>query len=227
MTGAEGLAAALVGGVLTSVSPCVLAAAPVAVGYVGGQAASPRRAWALALAFVAGMNAALLVAGLLAARLGLLLGALPGPWFVAVGALVIAAAVWLWRAAPAACAIRLPAGVKQRLARSGLWGAVVLGALIGTVMSPCATPALVAALALAGAGSAFGASMWWGAALLLTYGIGHSLLLMVAGAMPSAATALVRRFSVWQDWLPGRRSFALVLAMSGAWWVAQGLGMVG
>ena len=227
MTGAEGLAAALVGGVLTSVSPCVLAAAPVAVGYVGGQAASPRRAWALALAFVAGMNAALLVAGLLAARLGLLLGALPGPWFVTVGALVIAAAVWLWRAAPAQCAIRLPAGVEQRLARSGLWGAVVLGALIGTVMSPCATPALVAALALAGAGSAFGASMWWGAALLLAYGIGHSLLLMVAGAMPSAATALVRRFSVWQDWLPGRRSFALVLAMSGAWWVAQGLGMVG
>jgi len=227
MTGAEGLAAALVGGVLTSVSPCVLAAVPVAVGYVGGQALSPRRAWALALAFVAGMNAALLVAGLLAARLGLLLGALPGPWFVAVGALVIAAAVWLWRAAPAQCAIRLPAGVEQRLARSGLWGAVVLGALIGTVMSPCATPALVAALALAGAGSAFGASMWWGAALLLAYGIGHSLLLMVAGAMPSAATALVRRFSVWQDWLPGRRSFALVLAMSGAWWVAQGLGMVG
>lgn len=44
MTGTEGLLAALVGGVLTSASPCVLAAVPVAVGYVGGQALTPRRA---------------------------------------------------------------------------------------------------------------------------------------------------------------------------------------
>ena len=43
MTGAEGLAAAFVGGVLTSASPCVLAAVPVAVGFVGGQAMTPRR----------------------------------------------------------------------------------------------------------------------------------------------------------------------------------------
>ena len=76
MTGIEGLAAALFGGLLTSASPCTLAAVPVAVGYVGGQAASPRRAWALSLGFVAGMNLALLALGLAAARLGLLLGAL-------------------------------------------------------------------------------------------------------------------------------------------------------
>lgn len=223
MTGAEGLAAAFVGGVLTSVSPCVLAAVPVAVGYVGGQAVTPRRAWVLALSFVAGMNLALLAMGLLAARLGLLLGALPGPWSVAVGVLVIAAAVGLWRTQAAACGIRMPAALVQRLARSGVWGAVVLGALIGTVMSPCATPALAAALALAGSGSAFGVSMWWGAALLLAYGIGHSLLLLVAGAMPGAASALVRRFASSASWLPGRRAFSLLLALAGLWWVAQGL----
>lgn len=227
MTGAEGLAAAFIGGVLTSASPCVLAAVPVAVGYVGGQAASPRRAWALALAFVAGMNGALLAMGLLAARLGLLLGALPGPWSVAVGALVIAAAVWLWRSQVGACGIRLPVPLERHLARSGLWGALVLGALIGTVMSPCATPALAAALALAGSGATFGASMWWGAALLLAYGIGHSALLLAAGAMPGAAAAMVRRFDSVQGWLPGRRCFAALLALAGLWWVLQGLGVVG
>ena len=226
MTGAEGLAAAFVGGVLTSASPCVLAAVPVAVGFVGGRALSPRRAWTPALAFVAGMNAALLAMGLLAARLGLLLGTLPGPWSVAVGALVIGAAAWLWRTQAAACGIRLPAALELRLARSGLWGAVVLGALIGTVMSPCATPALAAALALAGSGSAFGASMWWGATLLLAYGIGHSALLLAAGAMPGAAGALMQRFASAQAWLPGRRSFAALLAAAGAWWIAQGLGVV-
>ena len=102
----------------------------------------------------------------------------------------------------------------------------MLGALIGTVMSPCATPALAAALALAGSGSAFGASMWWGAALLLAYGIGHSALLLVAGAIPGAATTLMRRAAWAQGWLPGRRSFAVLLAAAGLWWVAQGLEIV-
>lgn len=225
MTGIEGLAAALVGGVLTSASPCVLAAVPVAVGYVGGQATTPRRAWMLSLAFVGGMNLALLVMGLLAARLGLLLGALPGPWLVLVGALVVAAGLWLWRSEPTSSGFRLPLAFERRLAHSGLWGAVVLGALIGTVMSPCATPALAAALALAGSGALFGESMAWGAALLLAYGLGHSMLLLLAGAMPAAASALALRFAQFEAWIPGRRTFALVLLAAGLWWVVQGLGL--
>jgi len=222
MTGAESLLAALLGGVLTSASPCVLAAVPVAVGYVGGQASEPKRAWALSLAFIAGMNAALLVMGLLAARLGLLLGSLPGPWSIAVGALVVGAGFWLWHAGPVACGIRLPAAFERRLAKSGLWGAAVLGALIGTVMSPCATPALATALTVAGSGAILGASMWWGAALLLAYGLGHSVLLLLAGAMPSVATAMTSRFARVQAWLPGRRTFSIIVCGAGLWWIAQG-----
>lgn len=226
MNGTEALLAALVGGVLTSASPCVLVAVPVAVGFVGGQSVPPRRAWVLALAFVAGMNAALLVLGLMAARLGMLLGTLPGPWSIGVGVFVVAAAVWLWRSEAAACGLQLPQAMQQRLARSGLWGALLLGALIGTVMSPCATPALAAALALAGSGSVLGESMSWGAGMLLAYGIGHSVLLLAAGAMPGAAAALMQRFASAQRWLPGRRSFALLLGAAGVWWVAQGLAFV-
>jgi len=223
MTGVESLAAALLGGLLTSAAPCVLAAVPVAVGYVGGRAATPRRGWALSLAFVAGMNVALLVLGLLAARLGLLLASLPGPWSIAVGVVVAGAAVWLWRADPAFCGLKLPAAVERRLAQSGMGGTAVLGALIGTVMSPCATPALAAALALAGSGALFGMTMVWGAALLLAYGLGHSVLLLVAGAMPSAASALARRFARFEAWIPGRRAFALVMLVAGLWWIAQGI----
>lgn len=223
MNGLEGLLAALLGGVLTSASPCVLAAVPVAVGFVGGQAHSPRRAWALSLGFVAGMNAALLVMGLLAARLGLLMGTLPGPWLQVVGLLIMATAVWLWRSASSQCGVTLPLAMQQRLARSGLWGAVVLGALIGTVMSPCATPALAAALTIAGSGAALGTSMVWGAALLLAYGLGHSVLLLLAGAMPTAAAAMVGRFSRWEAWIPGRRTFAVLMFLAGAWWITQGM----
>jgi cytochrome c biogenesis protein CcdA len=223
MTGLEGLAAAFASGVLTSASPCVLAAVPVAVGFVGGQANSPSRAWRLSLAFVAGMNIALLLMGLAAARLGLMMGTLPGPWLVVVGVLVMSLAVCLWRAG-SACSVGLPTAWQKYLARSGLWGALVLGALIGTVMSPCATPALGAALVIAGSGAAMGASMLWGAALLLAYGIGHSALLLLAGAMPSAASAMIARFSRWDAWLPGQRTFAAVMLLAGAWGVAQGLG---
>ena len=93
---------------------------------------------------------------------------------------------------------------------------MLLGALIGTVMSPCATPALAAALALAGSGSAFGASMWWGAALLLAYGIGHSVLLLVAGAMPGAASALMRRFAAAQRLAAGPAQLCRAAGAGGA-----------
>lgn len=223
MTGIDGLLAAFAGGVLSSASPCVLVAVPVAVGFVGGQGLTPRRSWGLALAFVAGTNAALLVMGLAAARLGVLLGTLPGPWSVAVGLVVVGAGAWLWRSPSAGCGLLLPPALQQRLARSGVAGALLLGALVGTVMSPCATPALAAALTLAGAGSAFGSSMWWGTALLLAYGLGHSLLLLVAGGAPGAARALLDRLAPAERWLPGRRVFAALLALAGLWWVAQGL----
>ncbi len=222
MTGGESLLAAFLGGVLTSASPCVLMAVPVAVGYVGGQAATARRAWVLALVFIAGMNVALLALGLMAARLGLLLGTLPGPWSIAVGTVLIGTAAWIWRSRTGP-GFRLPERVQSGLAGSGAWGGLVLGALIGTVMSPCATPALAAAMVLAGSGSALGAPMWRGAAALLAYGLGHSILLLAAGALPSVANGLVGRFSRMQAWLPGRRTFSTLLAAAGAWWMWQGL----
>ncbi|HSO44300.1 MAG TPA: hypothetical protein VLQ47_02140 [Rhodoferax sp.] len=64
-----------------------------------------------------------------------------------------------------------------------------------------------------------------GLALLLAYGIGHSALLLLAGAMPKAASAMIARFSRWDAGLPGRRPFAAVMLLAGLWWVAQGLGM--
>jgi len=227
LTELEGLATALAGGLVTSASPCALAAVPVAVGYVGGRATSPGRAWALSLAFVIGMNAALLVLGLAAARLGLLLGALPGAWSITVGILVVIGGFWTWYTRTASCALSMPEALERRLAHSGLWGATVLGMLLGTVMSPCATPALAAALAFAGSGALFGASTAWGVMLLLAYGLGHSVLLLVAGALPTAASALVSRFDAWQAWIPGRRAFSALLMAAGVWWIAQGAGFGG
>lgn len=222
MTGWEALLAAFAGGLLTSGSPCVLAAVPVAIGYVGGQARTPMRAWSLSFAFVAGLTLVLVLMGLAAARLGILMGALSGPWSVAVGAVIVAAGFYIWLAAPAT-GWQMPAAWRTRLSGAGLLGAFVLGALISTVMSPCATPVLAVALAVAGAGAAFGESMWWGAALLLAYAAGHGVLLFVAGGLPSGAGALLARSRRLEPSLPGRRFFSALLVLAGLWWVLAGL----
>jgi cytochrome c-type biogenesis protein len=198
----------------------------VAVGYVGGQTRTPARAWWLSAAFVSGLTLVLVLLGLLAARLGVLMGTLPGPWSLAVGATIVAAGIWVWRAAPSA-GLPLPSHWQRQLAGAGAWGAFALGALVSTVMSPCATPALAAALAVAGTGAAFGESMWWGAALLLAYGVGHGVLLFFAGALPGSAQALLARAEHFERWLPGRRFFALLLIAAGAWWIAAAYGLPG
>lgn len=209
------IAAAFVGGVLTSVSPCVLAAVPVAVGFVGGSSTTPRRSLQLALVLVAGMTFALTVLGLAAARLGILMGSLPGVWTIAAGVLIVVAGIWIgW--GRSARSLQLSPRLQKRLAGSGWIGALVLGALLGTVMTPCASPALAAALAWAGSGGAFGESMWFGAALLTAYGLGHSLLVLAAGASPSAARALMNRVGEGR-WLPGKRTFALLMIAAGGW----------
>ena len=204
------LAAAFAGGVLTSASPCVLAAVPVAVGFVGGSSATPRQSLRLALT----------VLGLAAARLGILMGTLPGLWTVVAGALVIAVGVWIGWGRDGG-GLHLPPPLQRRLAGSGWIGALVLGGLLGTVMTPCASPALAAALAWAGSGGAFGESMWFGAALLAAYGLGHSLLVLAAGASPSAAQALMKRLDHGARWLPGRRSFAALMVGAGGWLALQ------
>ncbi|MDD5393205.1 MAG: cytochrome c biogenesis protein CcdA [Thiothrix sp.] len=223
MSGWEGLLVALLGGILTSTSPCALAAIPVTVGYVGSRADTPRRAWWLSFAFVLGMNLTLLGFGLLAARMGLLFGNVSGTWSILVGALLVAAALWLGLRPAQSCGLSLPVGIQQKFAHSGTWGAIVLGGLIGTVLSPCATPALAAVLTLVSTGSWLGASLWWGMLLLLVYGIGHSILLFVAGAMPATANTLIRQIAQYDHWLPGRRTFAMILLLAGSWWVWQGI----
>lgn len=214
------LLAAFAGGVLTSASPCVLVAVPVAVGFVGGSSATPRRSLQLALILVAGMTLALTVLGLAATRLGILMGTLPGAWTVVVGALIVATGLWIGWARDGG-RLHLPPELQRRLAGSGWIGALVLGALLGTVMTPCASPALAAALAWAGSGGVFGASMWFGAALLAAYGLGHSVLVLAAGASPSAAQTLMSRLGERAGWLPGKRTFATLMIAAGLWLALQ------
>jgi len=75
----------------------------------------------------------------------------------------------------------------SRNKRKGFLGALIAGILGGIFSSPCATPVLIALLAIvAGKGS-----ILWGILLLLLYSIGHGILAIAAGM----SVGLVQRLS--------------------------------
>lgn len=213
--------AAFVAGVLSSVSPCVVAAVPIAVGYVGGQAQSRARAVHLSASFVLGMTASFVVLGLAAARAGLFFGVVDPLWTTVVGASVALLGLWFWFGDAESCHTPSATGWRRRWAGSGALGALVLGAVTGAVMTPCATPALAAALVLAGTGSFTDASLWQGALMLGAYGLGHGLLLFLAGVAPALAQSVVERMTGWGFGRLPRRLFAGVLIVAGLWLAAS------
>jgi cytochrome c-type biogenesis protein len=226
MTGIAAIAAAFVAGVLSSASPCVAAAVPITVGFVGSRARSTREAVGLSGAFVGGMTLTFVVLGLAAARLGVFFGVVGGPWTVLVGIAVAGAGLWLLLRPSSICAVGMPPEWQSRFGGSGWIGAAVLGALVGTVMSPCATPALAAALSVAGTGALSEGSVWLGGVMLLAYGLGHSVLLFAAGVAPAQAQRLLSRLVRINHWLPGRRTFAAVMILAGTWLAITGAGLL-
>jgi cytochrome c-type biogenesis protein len=61
--------------------------------------------------------------------------------------------------------------------RTGLLGALLLGMLFGTVLSPCASPVLAVILTLA----AVQGQVAYGSTLLFTYALGQGTLIILAG----------------------------------------------
>lgn len=187
----------LLGGLITSMNPCVLVAAPLVVGFTGGTREGRHRPVLVSGVFVLGLAAAFTVLGLVAALTGTLLGDLGWGWKAALGLVLLGVGLHLLGA------FRLPSpsqGLLMRFRGAGLFGAFALGALTGTLSAPCATPALAAVLTLV----ALQQKVLWGGLLLFVYALGHGVLLFLAGASSGlASTYAESRFSrVLGRWLP-------------------------
>jgi len=179
-------AAVFAGGVATAANPCVLATVPLLIAYVGARddVRSFGRGIALSLAFVLGLSCVFALLGVAAALAGSMLGDVGPVWdFVVLAVcLVMGAHLLGWIDVPLP---RVAATPRLR----GLPGAVLLGGLFGVVSTPCATPILVVVLAyVAGSGS----SPAYGALLLAAYALGHSVLVLGAGASAGLARSLLR-----------------------------------
>jgi cytochrome c-type biogenesis protein len=179
-------AAVFAGGVVTAANPCVLATVPLLMAYVGARddVRSFGRGVSLSLAFVVGLSMVFALLGVAAALAGAMLGDFGPVWdyVVLVVCLLMGAHLLGWVEVP------LPSvSVSPRV--RGMPGAVLLGGLFGVVSTPCATPILVVVLAyIAGSGS----SPAYGALLLAAYALGHSVLILTAGASAGLARTLLR-----------------------------------
>ncbi len=172
------LALAFVGGVLTSLTPCVLPIIPLTLAFIGVR---PRQKGNLLKVFylVMGMVLVYSVLGFTAASLGLRLGFLfQNRFFVLLTALLfLGFALILFDLVP----FQLPHRLQQLVHRIGgesPWGNFFAGATIGLIASPCVGP-LIAPLLLIAAREQ---DRFYGFFLLFNYGLGMGVLFFLLGS---------------------------------------------
>lgn len=181
---------ALVAGALTSFTPCSLSSIPLVIAYVGGVGVEPKKAVRLSLVFAIGSAITFTALGVAAASVGRLFGFGGKWWYLVLGALMVLMALQTWGVVNVIPSTYLTGKNKRR----GYFGALITGMLGGVFASPCATPVLVALLAVA----AQSGNVAWGALLMLFYGVGHGVLAVLAGASVGAVSLLAQsgRFGV-------------------------------
>jgi cytochrome c biogenesis protein CcdA len=202
--------AALVGGLLTAANPCVLAAAPLMVGYVAGQEKRTlTRSFLLSLTFAIGLT---IMFGLIWFGVWSASSLLPSTWWKYIAAAVcFLMGLHLLGVLP--FTIPTPAGLQPK--QKGFVGALLLGLLFGLISLPCAGPVLGALIVVT---PLYG--MAFGIMLLVAYSLGHCGLVIVGGT----SIGFVQRLADSKGWTRGtdilRRIAGVLIAGVGVWLLA-------
>jgi cytochrome c-type biogenesis protein len=212
------LATALVGGLISFLSPCVLPLVPPYLSFLAGttfdrleagdDVGVRRRALLAALLFVAGFTTVFVALGATASALGQIvrqyldvLGTLAGLAIIVMGLHFLGAfrIGLLYREA------------RFQVARPvGLWGAYAMGLAFAFGWTPCIGPVLAAILAVAGSE----ANVARGAALLAAYSLGLGIPFLIAAFAMKPFVAAMKRI---------RSRFALVEKAMGVLLVLTGV----
>ena len=206
------------GGLLTSLTPCVYPMIPITISYIGGQAKSRLGGFVLSLFFVLGIALMYSALGVVAATTGSLFGSamqstpvilVVAGVFVAMGASMLGA-----------FDLTLPSSMQSKLQsgpRTGIIGALFMGMVTGIVASPCVGPVLVVLLA----GVAKIGSIGLGFLLLFTFAIGLGVLFLVIGTFAGALAALPQAGG-WMDTV--KHVFGVILLAMGIFYLRGLLG---
>jgi cytochrome c-type biogenesis protein len=202
---------ALLAGVLTALSPCVLPLLPIVL----GTAASQQRFGPAALAL--GLALSFTIIGLFVATAGFAMGLDSGVFrtvsailLIGVGLVLLVPRLQQQFALAAAPVSNWAGGYVDNFTPGGLAGQVGLGLLLGAVWSPCVGPTLGAASILA----AKGEDLVQVALTMLAFGIGAALPLMLIGIL--SREAMMRwRGKLMETGKAGKTLLGLVLIAVG------------
>jgi len=194
------------GGVLTSLTPCVYPLIPITVGIFGaGQPQHRSRSVALSATYVAGIAAMYSALGVFAALSGKAFGAV-----LSSPAVVVLLAVFLVALAASmfgAFEIALPSGLQQKLSGvkgTGHAGAFGMGLVAGIIAAPCTGPVLAGVLAYVATQRSPVLGFW----MLFTYALGMGLLFFVLGA----SSLRLPRSGAWMETVKSVLGVALLAA---------------
>jgi len=200
-------------GLALNLTPCVFPLIPITVGYFTRQTKDRKgSAFPLALAYVLGIAVTYSVLGVLAALSGAIFGsALQSPWVVGLIVVVLLSLATsmfgLWELKVPSWAQRAAGG------RSGVFGALIMGLVMGFVAAPCIGPFVVGLLTYVGQkGDPF-----LGFLLFFTLAIGLGVPYLILGTF----TGAVNRLPASGIWMIGvRRVFGVILIAMAAYFAA-------
>lgn len=171
-------------GILTVFTPCSLTNVPLIVSYIGG--AEKKKAVLLSVFICLGQSTVFVIMGMLAASLGKLMSfaGFDKLWHSLLAAVMLFMASEMFGITNVLHRQGHSAdGVKQK----GILGALLIGMLGAVFATPCSLPVMSAMLAYV---SASGFPIYAGGLMMLAYGLGHSIPLVLAGSSINFASKI-------------------------------------
>ncbi|UIE38335.1 cytochrome c biogenesis protein CcdA [Leptodesmis sichuanensis] len=232
---------AFVGGLVASVSPCILSLLPVNLSYIGTREITSRRdAFSKASAFVLGVVTVLSLLGLFSSLASFVLVRYRGYFFILVGTVIVLMSLQMagilqfsmpqislptTQPDPAAgkpTAIATRRSISQSI-RSLLTGPYGIGLTFALVSSPCSSPIMVSILAVAAATG----SQLQSTVTMVSYALGYSAVIFLASLFTGLAKQ-TRWLLVHSDTITRVASvvlliIGLVYLMNGGYWVLSTL----
>lgn len=198
----------LAAGIITSFTPCSLAAVPMLLACVGATPSNQKRALRLSLTMALGMAVTFGLFGSVASVIGHKMHEAGHWWTILMGILMVLMALQVFGLIHVIPHIH----VSETMTKKGYAGAFLTGALGGVFASHCAIPVMVALLALV---AELGRNAWWGILLMILYALGHSVLLIASGVGYSYVEKMIEnpRYESAGKWL--RRILGVIILAVG------------
>ena len=203
---------AYAGGLVASISPCILALLPVNLSYIGTREITSRwDAFIKAGGFVLGVVTVLSILGLFSSLAGLVMIKYRGYIHTLVGIIILLMGLSLWGI------FRLP--LPQRSFRVSILGSYGVGLTFALLSSPCTSPILFSVLAAA----ATSGSQFYSILSMVSYALGYTTIIFLASLFAGLAKQ-ARSLMKYSEMITRIGGFGLILMggfylMTGMQWI--------